>query len=584
MNSFEKNESTSRRLHIDRKMAGILSVFAALGVCLVISIVIATDTLSALRAYATLQAHWTEARKEATFQLVHYLETQDQPYLARLDSALHLIHSATRVRNELLEPDTDRSFVRQHLLETHAVPADVDIMITAFERFHSLPDFDEAISQWIESDRLVSEMEALASDTREFMASGSVTSAIQQQRVAEVLSLDRELTLVQYKLAAALASGTRLLNTIILWVSSSLGCILLLTGGFLSFRFLKSIKTSHRAIEISEQRFRSLFEQNPNAVYSFTKDGRLMQGNEVLENMVGYSLEELKERTFDRLIKESELEKFNKHFLKALQGIPQTYETIGIHKNGEQIYVEITNLPIYVDDEIIGVYGVARDISVRKEAERKIREQLREKTHLLTEVHDRVKNNLALISSLIQLQREKLGSKDIRKYLDSTVSRIHSMAMVHERLYHTDTFSSIRMDEYVNELSETVRNLSNMDSQNYKLVINTEPVTLSINKAIPTGLLLNELLVNAFTFAFVGQNQGTVSVSLSQESDKIVLVVADDGVGFPDNFDLDAPRTLGMKLVDVLTRQLKATWDLQKERGTTHTIRFPVQNKVSKSA
>lgn len=326
-------------------------------------------------------------------------------------------------------------------------------MITTFERFHNFADFKEAIQQWVVSDQLVQQLEGLAVEYRQQIETDTFSASDREDAILNILELDNEMTGVQYKLAAALSSGTGMLNTIILWVSSSLGFILLAIGGFLSFRFLKSLKSWRRIIQISKQKYRSLFEQNPNAIYSISKDGQFNHGNEVLEKMTGYSLNELKEKQFPGFIQKSEQKKVAAYFQKALDGIPQSFETVGFKKNGDRIFAEITKLPIYVDNEIIGVYGIAQDITDRKEAEIKIKEQLEEKIHLLSEIHDRVKNNLALISSLAQLQRNTTEEEQEKHFLDNIVSRIHSMAMVHEQLYHTETFSSIRMDKYVHQLS-----------------------------------------------------------------------------------------------------------------------------------
>lgn len=567
-------------------MIGILSIFAVLGICLVISIILATNTLSALRAYGSLQTHWTEARKEATFQLVNYVRTGEPRHVTRFDNALELIRNARDARIELLNADTDKEKVRKNLLETHTVPGDVDKMIRTFERFHDFQDFRKTVTGWINSDSMITDMEEIAGQIQSAVVSGPLTEAQKQEQIRRITSLDRELTGEQYRLAVSLASGTDLLNRIILWVSSSLGLILLLTGSVLSFRFLKSIKNWRQIIELSEQKYRSLFEQNPNAVYSLTRDGRFVTGNKGLEKLIGYSFDKLKGKTFDHLVEHSELKKVRRNFEKAAEGTPVAYETIGIRENGEQIYTDVTNIPIYVDGEIIGVFGIAQDITGRKKAERQVKEQLEEKTHLLTEVHDRVKNNLALITSLIQLQKDMADIDGAEKYLDSTISRIQSMAMVHERLYHSGTFSRIRMDEYVKELSETIRSSPEYDTDRFQLDINTEPVTLNIKKAVPTGILLNELLHNAFSYAFEGLDNGRVGLELSQVGNEIILKVSDDGVGLPDHVDPETADTMGMQLINVLSKQLQGSLKVASENGTgtSYIIRFPVQSAVESGA
>ncbi len=552
---------------------GILVVFTVLGIFLTISVIVATNTLSGLRGYSTFQVNWTEARKDAAFHLLNYINTGDDVYLDGFKDAMQLIDNASSIREELKAEDTDYAYLQELYIQTHTMPNDVDNMIRTYQWFHSFGDFQIAIQEWIDSDGTMREMEGLANEAQMLVNTNSLTFERQQELTSQVLALDQRLRGSKFRLAAALSSGTELLNFIMLWIAVSLGLILLTTGGMLSFRFLKSIKNWEREIEINEQKYRSLYEQNPNAVFSLSRDGLLISANRVFEKAVGMQAEVLKGSTIDRFVEKSDIKKLQFHFHRTLEGTPQHYETAVVLKKSTPMHVEVTNLPMVVDGEIIGVYGIARDITYRKEAELKIKEQLEEKTHLIAEVHDRVKNNLALVSSLIQLQQNLSKQPSSGNFLDNTISRIHSMAMVHERLYQNETFSSIRMDEYVNELLETIQRKYSSPSANVELLTHTSPVTLSIKQSIPTGLLLNELLVNAFKHG-ITQDTGKIEVYLSQEKDEVVIKVSDAGPGLCKDFDLKQAQTLGMTLISVLLRQLDADYQLSNEEGTTFTIRF----------
>ncbi|WP_409029215.1 sensor histidine kinase [Gracilimonas sediminicola] len=578
--SFAK--SSFRRLHIDRKMMGILVVFTVLGIFLTISVIVATNTLSGLRGYSTFQVNWTEARKDAAFHLLNYINTGDDVYLVGFKDAMQLIDNASNIRSELKAEDTDTAYLRKLFIECHTVPDDIDNMIRTYQWFHSFGDFQIAIQEWIDSDGTMREMEELANEAQMLVNTNSLTLERQQELTNQVLALDQRLRGSKLRLAAALSSGTQLLNFIMLWIAVSLGLILLITGGMLSFRFLKSIKNWEREIEINEQKYRSLYEQNPNAVFSLSRDGLLISANQVFEKAVGMRAEVLRGSTIDRFVEKSDIKKLQFHFHRTLEGTPQHYETAVVLKKSAPMHVEVTNLPMVVDGEIIGVYGIARDITYRKEAELKIKEQLEEKTHLIAEVHDRVKNNLALVSSLIQLQQNLSKQPSSGSFFDNTISRIHSMAMVHERLYQNETFSSIRMDEYVNELLETIQRKYSSPSANVELITQTNPVTLSIKQSIPTGLLLNELLVNAFKHG-ITEDKGKIEVYLSQEDDEVVIKVSDTGPGLCEDFDLKQAKTLGMTLISVLLRQLDADYQLSNEEGTTFTIRFNGKDVLSRA-
>lgn len=562
---------STKRLHIDRKMVGILSVFTILGLCLVIALLIATNTLSALRGFASLQTHWTEARKEATLQLDSYLQTSREQYYTRFDSAVGYIRKAREIRRSLSEGSPDYKQIRSNFLDLHVIPEDVDLMIKAFERFHEFSDFEEALKQWAISDQLVQEMVGLAVTSRQQMQAGTFKVLDKGKAIERLSHLDKQLTEVQYRLAEALSRGTRFLNSVILWVALSIGFILLATGGFLSLRFLKSLRQWRRTIELNEQKYRSLFEQNPNAVYAISKDGQILHGNEGLEKLTGYSIDELKEISFSCLFDKSEVNKVDRAFRKAVAGVPQTYETTATTKDGKQIFAEVTNLPIYVDGEIIGVYGIAQSITERKKKEQKIKEQLVEKTHLLSEVHDRVKNNLTLIISLLQIQRDEVQEQEKRNYLEPTIARIHAIAMVHERLYQNDKFSSIRFDKYLRQYRESTEMLS------HSVSLDTDPVTLGIKQAIPSALLLNELMTNVCK----NDNKREIALRVTQKDDDIILKLSSAGGGLPNEYDIEEASTLSLRLVKALLLQLQASCKVDQKKSATIEISFKNNSGIS---
>ncbi len=296
--------------------------------------------------------------------------------------------------------------------------------------------------------------------------------------------------------------------------------------------------------------------------------------------MIGYSTQEMKNSTFNRFVDQSEAEKVQRHFLLALRGKSQTYETRILKEDGTYFSAEVTNLPILVDGSITGIYGVINDITHRKEAEQKIKDQLVEKTYLLSEVHDRVKNNLALVSTLVQLQQNEIEKENRSESFVNTVSRIRSMALVHERLYQNESFSSIRMDEYLGDLVENLQLKGYQKIKKPKLELETNPVFLSIEQAIPTGLLLNEVLVNAFKYGTDSLNP-VIKVSMLEREGEVIIKVADNGPGLPKNFELEKPETLGFRLVSVLLKQLKAGFVINNDSGATFTFRYKIEKPVT---
>ena len=195
-------------------------------------------------------------------------------------------------------------------------------------------------------------------------------------------------------------------------------------------------------------------------------------------------------------------------------------------------------------------------------------------------MHDRVKNNLALVSTLVQLQQNEIEKENRSESFVNTVSRIRSMALVHERLYQNETFSSIRMDEYINDLIENIQLKGYQKIKKPRLELETSPVSLSIEQAIPTGLLLNEVLVNAFKYG-ADSLDPVIKVNMSSHNGEVTIKVADNGPGLPKNFELEKPETLGFRLVSVLLKQLKASFVINNDNGATFTFRYKIEKPVT---
>ena len=205
-----------------------------------------------------------------------------------------------------------------------------------------------------------------------------------------------------------------------------------------------------------------------------------------------------------------------------------------------------------------------------------IRASLEEKETLLREVHHRVKNNMQVISSILHLQSEHIRDPEDRAIFDECQNRVRSMAMVHEKLYRSPNLSSIDFGEHIRELAAMLSHFYGQTARHTRLEVKAEAVGLNIDTAIPLGLILNELISNALKHAFPGGRPGTILVSLDfQPSGKLVLAVQDDGVGLPDGFDLDNTRSLGLKMIRDLTRQVGGTLILFRNNGTTFEISLP---------
>ncbi|MEP5945720.1 MAG: hypothetical protein ABJ356_14235, partial [Balneola sp.] len=175
------------KLNVDKKVVSILLVFIVLVVSLLISIVVSTNSLSALRGFASFQTNWTTARKDVTFNLVNYLRTQDQSYKTKVESSVFLIKEMEQIRIELKDDNTDRELVIALLEKTHSVPADIGKMITTFENFHEFSEFKETVALWIESDSLIFELEGISNSAEKLINENSFTESEQEKLISRVI-------------------------------------------------------------------------------------------------------------------------------------------------------------------------------------------------------------------------------------------------------------------------------------------------------------------------------------------------------------------------------------------------------------
>jgi PAS domain S-box-containing protein len=221
--------------------------------------------------------------------------------------------------------------------------------------------------------------------------------------------------------------------------------------------------------------------------------------------------------------------------------------------------------------------GTAQDITERKRADELILRSLKEKEVLLKEIHHRVKNNMQVIYSLLNLQAKGIADKTVRAMFEDARNRVNSMALIHERLYQSKDLAHINFKEYLQNLMQSIADT--YKRHDVVLSVDMEPVALDVNIGIPCGLIVNELVSNSLKYAFPEGKKGTIKVGIKRNPEgNHVLFVTDNGVGFPDAVDFRNTPSLGLQLVGVLTGQIHGTIELSKTEGTAFSITFAGNN------
>ena len=325
------------------------------------------------------------------------------------------------------------------------------------------------------------------------------------------------------------------------------------------------------------------------AIISVDYNQNIILFNQGAEKIFCYNAEEIIGKNLGMLLPESIRSDHSEHinnFGKSeivSKGMKDRSEITGLRKNGDIFPAEANISQVEIDGRQIFT-AILRDVSEQKLIENKLRESLKEKEILLQEVNHRVKNNLQVILSLFALQGESTDDPERIAMLSEIRLRIQSMAMIHEKIYKSERLGQINFHQYVKDLTTEIFHTYSTSSGSVRLNLEVAPVSLEINRAVPFALILNELTSNALKYAFTAKEKGDLSISLKLEKDKLLLLtVCDDGIGIPKKIQFSNTKTLGLRLVRVLTRQLNGKAELKenpyckKSRGTMFVFRFPLE-------
>lgn len=299
--------------------------------------------------------------------------------------------------------------------------------------------------------------------------------------------------------------------------------------------------------------------------------------NEAFQDMTGYKKEEVLGQSLLDFMSDQTDSNAVKRVLQLLaKGEACQIESAYQSKKGEQKWAHISFAPVLnSNNEFSHWICIGRDITEQRERERELRESLQEKETLLMEIHHRVKNNLAVVSSMMQLQAMEEADESLQRKLYDSVSRIRTMVTIHEMLYESGSFSkidfSINLKKLVSMITETIHNQKKIDVE-----FNCDEVELNVNQAIPSSLIVNEVVTNSLKHAFKERSDGKITIELREISNTVKIQVKDNGVGLPGHFKNIGDSSLGLQLISVLSKQMNADYKFESssEEGTVFTIQF----------
>jgi len=261
-------------------------------------------------------------------------------------------------------------------------------------------------------------------------------------------------------------------------------------------------------------------------------------------------------------------------FKKVFKGKSQVIEGALNIKNYNYWFETFLNPIPDTEGNIIEISCVSHNITEKKENNKEILNSLREKEVLLKEVHHRVKNNLQVVSSILNLQTSHITDEKILSVLDESQNRIKSMSLIHENLYQTNDFASVNFSEYIKNLIKNLIHSYQVYDIKINFLFDFKDIKLDLDHAIPCGLIVNEIVSNTLKYAFAGRTEGTIFLSIKKEKHTFYLEIGDDGIGLPKDIDIENTETLGLQLVCSLVEQINGTLKLKDEKGTRYLIIF----------
>lgn len=339
-------------------------------------------------------------------------------------------------------------------------------------------------------------------------------------------------------------------------------------AGALALLFL--LRGMRKAQSRTKELYRVVAESASDGILITDSRGDYLWANSKTLEMFGYTRVEMLDLNLAHLVAEEDLRALTAPGPAGWSGEPALRECHALRKSGDGFTVEMSCRRL-TDGRFI---AILRDVTERKRAENEIKASLREKEVLLREIHHRVKNNLQIVSSLLNLHSRYVEDENALARFTDSLERIKSIALLHEKLYLSKNLARIDFGEYAPHLADSLATTYGVNPDRVLLEVDVKDVSLELESAVSCGLILTELVTNAFKYAFPGNATGRVRIRMERQRDGMVfLEVADTGVGMPEA--AGRPDSLGLKLVTTLVRQLRGQMEIGRGQGTRVTIRFP---------
>lgn len=579
----------------NQKLYPVIAIFVLLGFSLGFVNYFGTKIQNGTRGYISGESEWAKAQKEATVSLMRYIYTSDEEHYVRFREALS-VNSGDRLAREALSsdpPDTDRA--QRGFIQGNNHPEDVDDMIWLLLNFGSIESIHGAVRFWEEGDALIDEKIELASEIRSALETSPSPLSDREKETyfRTITGIDTRLSSVEQDFSRAMGQAGRQFGIYIFWSNIFLSTGFILIAAYFAVSYMRSLRRANDKLARSEHTFRNVLDHSRDVIYQINiGSDKYEYMSSSVRDMLGLEPEDVMEGGPSLILERTHPEDLERMRAREKQNRSDRVEQTMVEDSEFRVqradgsYIWVNNKRALVRDEDgnpVAIVGNVRDISVRKRQMEKLDQSLNEKQTLLAEIHHRVKNNLAIVSSLIELQKDEVDA-ELKPSFRNVQSRIKSIALIHEKLYENTIFSEVELADYLEELSGMISHTYHSRQNRVEIQLDLEDVKVDMTTAVPVGLICNELINNSFKHAFTHTHKGTVTIGLREQNGFVEVVVSDDGDGLPDDFDMDEAQSLGVTLLQVLTQQIDGKLSVESSPDTTFRLTFPKSTNQQKKA
>jgi len=364
------------------------------------------------------------------------------------------------------------------------------------------------------------------------------------------------------------------------YVVKNTGESVLFTAIRMAFRLYQACqenKQKAKLLEDSELRYRRLFESARDGIFILNADnGKIIDVNSYLMELIGYTYDELIGKRLWEISPFQDIVENKVKFLELQNQGYVHYEHLPLlHKNGAIKNVEFVS-NVYMVNHRQVIQCNIRDIEKRKKLENTREKMLSEKATMLRELQHRIKNSLAIIIGLINMESNRLPDPVIKAVLINIRNRIHSISHLYDLLNNLQNVGEIQFNQYIKNMVESLFKSYLKENEKISLELHLDKILIDVDIALSVGFILNELVTNSLKYAFPENRSGSIQITLERKNNDVIIDVSDDGIGTPSGFNIDSSKGLGMSLVKLLTEQINGSFKkICVDCGTRFRIQFP---------